>query len=410
MGFTNTVYNDTIKSFVDTNKQIIKNPLTLFIDKKPTIVKYYNKDTNISTLDEVTAIEYAPIGKNSPTKFNIILDALIYGIDKIQLNWNMDDTGIVADDITGDAYILPNTFIPYPGDYFIIPYLKETVIFKVNEVQTDTLDNGANYYKISYILDRTGKSELDKLNENIHDTYRMIAGTVGTNFKTIIRNTDYEKLEKIEITSKSLKEYYKQLFFDNYTQTFTFLKDDMYHFYDPFLIEFIKRNNIMSGTDKYTYVDQALSLWATFGIDYDKTFYRALELRDPEKANNCYIVAVATGVDDMSSLLCSRMDEYYCVDYNLSKSSYLKRFEVYPNDLINAIVYGSKLDSNKYPAFYQFIIKYFKNDWSIELDDFEMIDNIMMRTSEELFYGMPILIYILDRKANDMMDSKNSLS
>lgn len=412
MAFINTSYNDSVKSFIDTNKQIIKNPLTLFIDKKPTPVDYINKDINASTLDEASGLEYSTTGANCPTKFNLIKDALLYGIDKIQINFSADDVGVAADDITGEAYILPNTFIPYPGDFFIIPYLKEKILFMVTEVQTDTLDNGSNFYKINYKLDKVGQAEIDKLmDNNVHQTFRMLASTVGTNFKTVIKSSDYDTIEQLETVSLTLKEYYKQMFFNGYVQTFIYLKDGLYHFYDPFVIEFIKRNKLMSGTNQYTYVDQAMAVWDTFGIDYDRTFFKALELRSVKKADKCAIRAVGAGVTDTTSLLTTRLDQYYYVDYNMSKYAYLTQFEVVPNDLIDAIVNGAdEIDTDKYPAFYNIILKYFKDEWEITEEDIELLDDITMKSNEELFYGIPILIYILERKTFDMMSGKGLIS
>lgn len=206
MAFINTTYTDAVKSFVDTNKQIIKNPLALFDNKKPTVADYINTDINVSTLDEASGLEYANTGKNSPIKYNIIEDALLFGIGKIEINLSGDEMGIGTDDITGDAYILPNTFVPYPGDFFRIKYLKEKILFKVTEVQTDTLDTGANYYKISYKLDKVGQDEIDKIMKyNIHNRYKMITSTVGTNFKSVILSSDYDKIEKLETVSLTLK-------------------------------------------------------------------------------------------------------------------------------------------------------------------------------------------------------------
>lgn len=410
MAFINTTYTDAVKSFVDTNKQIIKNPLALFDNKKPTIADYINTDINVSTLDEASGLEYANTGKNSPIKYNIIEDALLFGIGKIEINLSGDETGIGTDDITGDAYILPNTFVPYPGDFFRIKYLKEKILFKVTEVQTDTLDTGANYYKISYKLDKVGQDEIDKIMKyNIHNRYKMITSTVGTNFKSVILSSDYDKIEKLETVSLTLKEYYKQLFFDSYIQTFSYLKDSLYHFYDPFLIEFLKRNNLMAGTAQYTYVDQAMSVWSTFGIDYDRTIFRAIELRDTHKADKCAVRAIGLGVNDTTSLMSSRLDQYYYVDYNIHQSIFLKKFDVIPNDLVDHIVSGEKIN-DPYPAFYNIIIDYFKDGWDITTEDIDLMDDITMKSNEELFYGIPILIYILECKVNDVMADERSIS
>ena len=281
MPFINTTYTDNVQSSIDTKLHIIKNERYLFTDKRATPVTYFNKDTSQSTLDEAAALEYSTIGENCPSKFNMIDNALLFGLDKINVQYDNDDElGIQANEIAGEAYILPNTFVPYVGDFFIIKHIRENILFKVIEVQTDTLDDGANFYKISYKADQVGAERIDALlDNNINKTYKMLTTTIGTNFKSIITDTEYDFIEKAEANIRTLKEYFKQLFFEIGTQTFIYKKDGV-KFYDPFMIEFIRRNKILDGTEDYVYVGEAMATWATFGIEYDKTFLRALELMD----------------------------------------------------------------------------------------------------------------------------------
>lgn len=406
MGFTNTKYNDAVNAFVDTNKQIIKNPLYLFTDKKPTITDYMNRDENVSTLDEASGLEYASLGSDCPAKFNLIQDALLYGIEKIQMSLESDETGVSAAEIAGEAYVLPNTFVPFPGDFFIIKYLKEKVLFKVTEVQPDTLDNGANFYKISYKLDKAGQTYIDDLMKyNIHQTFKMLSGTVGTNFKTIIRTDEYDLISKIENDTLTLKEYYKQLFFNQHTQTFTYTYNGC-HFYDPFVVEFIKRNDLLAGTDKYTFVDHAMSTWQTFGIDYDRTIFRAIELNDINKANNCNVIAIGRGIEDPMSLLTNCIDQYFCIDYRVAKPYY--QIDIVPDKLIDHIVSGENLSDG--PEFYNMIIDSFKPDWVFDDKYLSLLDNITAYDNKVLFYSIPMLIFILERKVRNIMSNKVSFS
>ena len=399
MGFTNTQYTDAIQSLVNSSINIMDNPLYLFNDKRATIVDYYNKDVNLSTLDEGSGLEYNTIGENCPSKFNKIIDALLYGIDKIQLNYTMDDDkgGIFNDDIVGEAFILPNTFIPQVGDFFQIKYIKEKMLFIVNEVQQDTLDNGFNFYKINYKLDQVGEDRIEELNEyNVVESFKMLTSTVGTSMKSIIKSSDYDFIKTIEESTKSLKEYYKQLFFKNQIQTFSYMLNG-YHIYDPYLIEFLIRNSILSGTDRYVYVDHAMATWETFGIDYDHTFFRALEERDTEKADNCTTIAVAMKVEDKMSLLTTRLDDYYYIDYNINKyAPFTTKIEVIPNTFIDSVVSKDIELDEKIPRFYKIIVDYFDKDHKLEIDDLKLLDSIELNEPKDIFYGIPMLIFVLE--------------
>lgn len=405
MPFINTTYTDVVDSFVKSNINIIKNPMYIFNDKKPTIVKYYNKDIVLSTLDEAIGTEYDTFGENCPTKFNFIENAILYGIEKIQLHYELDDEdGIEADDITGDAYILPNTFIPYVGDFFVIPYLKEVIMFMVTEVQEDTLDNGNNFYKISYKNYQTGQASLDLLHKyNVVDNYKTLNSTIGTNMKSVIKASDYDFLADIEGTALALKEYYKQLFFKNPIQTFSYVLHN-FHLYDPYLIEFIIRNKILSGTNEYIYVDHAMSTWETFGIDYDHTFFRAIELRSKEKADKCNTIGVACKVTDMLSLLTTRIDDYYYMDYKVHNyAPFMTKIEVIPNDLIDHIINGKDLDDT-FPKFYKLIYDYFQEGYKIKKEDLNLLDEIEHNDPKDIFYAIPIIIFILENRVKEVLE------
>lgn len=403
MGFTNTTYTDVVDSFVKSNINIIKNPMYIFNDKKPTIVKYYNKDINLSTLDEVAGIEYDKLGANCPSKFNIIDNALLYGIEKIQLNHELDDEdGIEADDITGDACILPNTFVPYVGDFFEITYLKEGLLFIVTEVKYDTLDNGSNFYKIGYTSFGDSDS-IELLNEyNIANTYKMLPSTIGTSMKSVIISTDYDLLVDIEGSALALKEYYKQLFFKNPIQTFSYVHNG-FHLYDPYIIEFIMRNKILSGTRDYVYVEHAMNIWETFGIDYDHTFFRALELRDKDKLNKCNTIGVGQIVIDSLSLLTTRIEDYYYIDYRVRNyAPFTSKIEVAPNDLIDDIMNETLKDYKE--SFYKIIYDYFQDGVQLKKEDLDLLDDIEKNEPKTIFYMIPVLIYILENRARELLE------
>lgn len=404
MPFINTNYTDAIKAFTQTHLDLLDNPMYKFNDKNATIVDYYNKDINLSTLDEVSGLEYDTIGEDCPSKFSLIKDAILYGIEKIQLHYDIhEEDGVYADDIIGDAYVLPGTFEPQVGDYFVIKYLKEKILFVVTEVQIDTLDNGNNFYKISYKDEHIGQSRIDSLHKfNLtDDSYRMLIDNVGTNMKVIIKETDYDFVANIEANTLALKEYYKQLFFKNPIQTFTYKNND-FHIYDPYLIEFMIRNKTLAGTNDYVYIDHAMNVWTTFGIDYDHTFFRAVELKDKEKANKCNTIGVGVIVKDQLSLLSTRLEDYFYMDYRVDNyAPYSPKIEVIPNVLIDNIITG-QFDNTKFPEFYKLIFDYF-NDIKFTTEDLKLLDNIDFAETKDLFYIIPIIIFILEKRTIEIL-------
>ena len=155
--FTDTKYVNTIDNLVDATKNKLNNPYYIFNNQSPTRVTYYSQNIESSTVDEASGLYEQHIGEMSPFKFNKIKDFIIYGIEKISTEYDVGDSGLEAGQINGSAIILPNTVNPRPGDFFSISYVKENILFKVNGVTSDTLDNGANVYKIEYAVKCKGE-------------------------------------------------------------------------------------------------------------------------------------------------------------------------------------------------------------------------------------------------------------
>ena len=151
--FINTDQKVMLNMSTDNMKSLINNPYYLFSDKKGSLCTYYNLNTTKTTLDEATGGNYSVVGPNSPFRFNKINDAVIYGVTRVDIDFDVTDVGLSAGEISQEAYILPNTWIPYPGDFFTLNQLGEQYVFKVTSVGQNFLDTEEKMYKITYILE-----------------------------------------------------------------------------------------------------------------------------------------------------------------------------------------------------------------------------------------------------------------
>ena len=268
--FSDTKYIKTIDSLVDATKDKLNNPYYLFADRKPTKVTYYNQNVEKSTLDEASGLYGAHIGKDSPFKFNKINDFLLYGLGKITADYDVGEFGTESSNITGDCIILPNTIEPKPGDFFYISYIKENVLFKVTAVSADTLDTGANIYRLEYSLEHT--NAIEQIESQVEKRFNFLVNNIGTDFKAIIQDCDYDIIEKLECLVESLIVYFNNIFFSPRLQTYVY-NHDGWMMYDPFVIEFFIRNDVLKFGEEYQYVSHACSTNKTFGMDYTKTFF-----------------------------------------------------------------------------------------------------------------------------------------
>jgi hypothetical protein len=223
------------------------------------------------------------------------------------------------------------------------------------------------------------------------EEFNMIINTEGTQFNSIIRSNDYKFIEAIDETLIKLKNYYVDLFFNSKVQTFTYkYNDDI--FYDPYMVEFLIRNDILSGGDTSIYVSHQVYINKTFTIEYDKTFFRNVETcSDKFKTLPAYAILI----QDPNSLLSMRFEDYFKIDYSVVGNTLLKTIPILDLELIDNIKNKTYFEQGSDKEFLNIIIKYFlEEQYKSEVVDY--INNIDYNSNIILFYNIPIIIYILE--------------
>lgn len=391
--FINTTYGKTVDSLVKATKGVLNNPYYVYTDKKPTKVTYYKQNLEKSTLDQDSGLNYSHIGEQSPIKFNKIEGFYIYGIDRMPTTLDVGDFGLETEEISGQAIILPNTIAPTHGDFFTISYLKEDILFRVNGVNDDTLDNGSNVYQIDYKLERV--EDIKKIESQVVGTYKCLVNNIGTDFKCVIEDSSYSLIEKLEGAMEDITQAYL-IFFDNKVQNFTYLYNG-FHMYDPYMVEFMLRNKLMAYSENYIYVHHGASLPKTFGYDYTKTIYYLLENPEEKDSRKIYNMATAIGITDINSLLTTRQETYYQITYN-DPNRINARIEIIPGEVLDRIKSG-ELYSDADPIekrVYNLMIAYFKKDYDyIKGSLIDLIRQLDYTENKQFFYLIPINLFIM---------------
>lgn len=417
MGLLNVTHNQVTQSLLDLQSDLLKNPFYLFNDKKALPVDYYNINTNKSTLDEALKIPYANLGQDSPLRFNYIKDFYLYGLERIALNLENGDFGIESSEITGEAIILPDTIIPYPGDFFSIIMLKHKYLFRVMGVDRDTLDNGGNYWKINYKLEYNDDERLLPL---VVDEYQFISGNVGSNFASILKKTKWDVCSQLDDAAVTLKKYYKSLFYNNKVQTYTFIylydmcpmNMNSAYFYDPYLMEFIIKNKVLANTgDGYDYIDHKTNLRPEFPIKYNRSIWRVIETRDKTNISACKHRSAARYIDDASTIFSTRYENYFELSYD--DPDPLSESFAHPIDIIDPQLIGRILNNQLYPtdsncARYNMIIKYFNYE-PIGVEDILPFDRIVeTESTQKNYFMMPVIIFIMESYIKELMANINN--
>lgn len=394
--FINTDQKVMLDFGTDTVKSLLNNPYYMFSDKKGSVTQYYNINNTKTTLDEATNANYSELGPNSPIRYNKIKDAVLYGISRMDVNLDITDVGLESSDISGEAYILPNTWKPYPGDFFTLDQLGKPYLFRVTDCTPNMLDTGSSMYKINYVY---AYPNLHGIEDQVVEEYVMTISNNGTNFNALIKSTVYDTASKLQYYAKKLKDYYYMIFYDQKVQTFIFNHRCCMKVYDPYMIEFIIRNNILGGTDEYVYVSQQMYLPSTFGVDYDKTIFSCIEECDVNsKARIRHVMNLYVCRQQMS-LLYAYPEDYYYAEYARLNTN-LHCINIFGDEL--DILYYIRNNIKTSNVLYNIMIEYFNNE-DITEDDLKQLKNLDYCDNMELYYGIPIAIFCMEKMISNMI-------
>ena len=394
--FLNTSKVKKINSLVESYKSRLDNPYNIYLNRSPSMVDWYNQCKETTSMDETTKEVWDYVGKDSPVGYNLIEDAVVYGIERMNINWNATDFGIASDDINGELVILPNTWVPYPNDYFRIKHIDNDLLFKVTDVTIDTFPNGANFYKVEFMYE---KMTTEDINKQVSQKFKMILDNVGTEFNVIVKEDVYVTADTLDTIIINLQNYYTSIFFRDSLQTFVYLHDDTY-FYDPYMVEFLRRNEILANYGGFVYINHELPLGVTFLLDYDKTFFRSIELKD--KTREVYNRAVGRLIEDPNSIFYYRTTPYY--EIRFSNAQFAKSIDIIDGVLLNAIRNNS-CEFSGTERYKNILVKYF-NDEEYTEDEIKSLESMDVIDNKDCFYYIPIVIYALTNRLQTLIKKK----
>ena len=394
--FINKAYSDTINSLTSGTIQKVKTANYVYNNMPPVICDWYNSDKDASTLEEGTGMQYSDVGKTSPRKYKVIKDAVFYsqGI-QIQIDLEYDEDGLATSPPSISGLVLPNTWIPYPGDHFILKQAGKEYVYRVNAVNYDTIENGNNLYKFEAAIDQAGKSYIDN---QVTETYRMIINNVGTSFNSIVKETIYDCTDTLDTILVQLKNNYIALFYNDAVQTFTY-QGNHGKLYDPYMIEFLSRNFILKGSDEYIYVHHEVPVPRTFSINYNESIFRSLETCTKERFS--IIPCHANIIDNQYSLFATVMDSYFEVEYNVNSTG-LYNFSPINSELVSRVKSNEEFDESDKNSYMNIIIK-FMNKSKIDSNILPLLESIDFKPTPDLFYCIPMIIYALEISVQKLM-------
>lgn len=411
--FINTQYADSIDNLTDFHKDLLNNDFYMFTggDQRPSKCTYYNINKEQSTYDGGSKLIYSEMGEDTPLRYDKINGLYIYGMQRLEINLENEEFGMESSELTGESYILPGQFEPTDNDFFTIDHINHKWLFKVTDASIAMLQEGTQAWKISWKLDRTSDTDILK---NVVREFKYIETTIGTTTKRIVLNTNYELAKKIDEKATSMRNYFRDLFYSTKIQSFSYKWYNEYIMYDPYSIEFIKKNKLLVGAGSdYVYIDHISNLPSTFGISYDRSVFRIFELKDKSKFREYRYQAQADYIDDPTTIFGQRYEQFFQLNYETIFSTPNGPFNpraiipVMKEELIeriNSEIYFSEdYPEDREHMYLNIIIKFF-NDRDIEESDLNYFDRIDYSPSERLYYDMLFVIFCMDYYTSKLLN------
>lgn len=398
--FFDTTYSNTVEGVTDFNKSLIQNDFYHFNSQgRGTRVTYYHINKEKSTLDQGSRLAYADSGSDSPLRFDVIRNLYLYQFNRHEVNFNNDEFGLESAEISGESYIIPEYNLePLDGDFFTVDHADEKFLYQVVDVDRDTLANRANVWKISWKIAKTTDISVLK---NIADDYTAVDVVNGTEINPIVLTTDYNFALEIEHVANNLVSYFRDLFYSDYIQSFTYKWYTEYRMYDPYSIEFIIRNNLLNNAnDEYMYIDHKTKLPSTFSIDYNRSVWKCIEDKNKNKLFSCNHKAQADLIEDPISIFATRYEQYFKLYYEINhepNGPFNPRavIPIMDEELIERIIRKKYYDDeNKDIRYKNIFIKYFNKE-KLTKKDLESIEYIDFEPVNSIYYETLFLIYIL---------------
>lgn len=370
----------------------IKSATSRFIDTTPTFTQYFHINVDESTTDEGFVDVAAIIGRNSPIRYNKIENFPLYGIEQIVLQLQDTEEGLDSG-YEGEAVILPGTVKPVQNDFFIIPILQDDYLFRVTDIQYDSVMND-NYYRISFKLEYIDHEKINELENQKLDDYVCVLENIGTEDSCIINKAVFTKIEKINEMYHNMVEFFISMF---YNDRHNVLMGDLEYgrfLYDPLQTEFINKHKLFTenrAITSYYFTNQYNDKKRQY--KYNKSIYKMLELQDIRLLNTFGYVT-RPGITIHESSFYTWHDKMVDV-MDIPDVVPLNAQHIFSEDFVIAIRTNAPTDSA-----HAELIKRFIRKENIKIDDIPLnLDEelLYLNSSLEVFFFTPIIMYIIRR-------------
>lgn len=374
----------------------LKSPTSRFIDATPTFVTYFQIINDFSTTDEGYQDVASFIGSQSPIKYKKITNFPIYGIEQIALQLQQSDQGLDSE-FTGEGIILPRTIKPLQNEYFIIPILHDSYMFRITSIAYDNVLPD-NFYKITFILEYIDGEQIEKIENQVSekDKYTCVLENIGTEDRCIIKEESLEKVNTIQDMYNDMAHMYLSLFYNKKHNSLLGEFDKHQYLHDPLMTDFVNKHGLFNRkgdlkTLRFTnqYADPKRML------KYERSVYRFMERQDVTFASQfCYTIQPCGYFHESSFYRWSESDIWIL---DLPEQEGETHYPIFSKEFVTSLKVNGPQESEYGKLLQAFVRK------EATIDDISLTLNeelLYLNGSLEVFFFTPMIMYIIQTLVN----------
>lgn len=383
--------------------RIKHNPMIRYLETTPVYTTYYHIDVDETTSDAGFIDVKSILGHNSPIRFNKIENFPLYGMEQIVLQLQQDDQGI---DSTFDsqAIILPGTVRPTPNDFFLIPSLRDDFVFRVTNINYDTVMPD-NLYRIDFMLEMIDSVAIENMDKQVLDEYTCVLENIGTDTNCIIEKSYFTELKQVQALYDDIASTYFSIYYNDKHNCFLGEYGPNQYVYDVLQTEFINMHKLFTKKSDL----KALYLTTQYSdtrrrLKYEKSIYRFVERRNLNLINNFKFVLYQGITQQESSFYRWHDKKVYIMDMpandNVSGVE-----DLLSNEFINCV----KLNGPQQHKWADLLQRYLRGE-ELGLKDVDLELNseiLQLDNNIEVFIFTPIILYIIKKIMNDAVSQSS---
>lgn len=210
----NTVIQDKL--------EVKTSPLGRLTSYKTSVTYYKIKTTNrndfITNTQNIGSVD---VNKNNYQK---IKDMIIICQDALNTSLEKDE-GKVSLMGEGSAKVLPNTIQPMVGEHFVMMTLNKKNLYRVTSVNKTSIETDSSYEFTYSLVEEESEEKLYEIEKLVTENWQFVYAHVGTAFRVLFREDEYESLRKLNDMYLILGELYNEFFFNEDKNTYTLKYD-----------------------------------------------------------------------------------------------------------------------------------------------------------------------------------------